>query len=94
MIDAHHEYIREDNQIESESVLNAKGITLECYREFLGKKLTPGEGEADWGEILVEVGIDPDGIYKRTAGLLSSEMPKLLIIGIVKPYCHSIATWS
>jgi hypothetical protein len=49
VMDACHEYIREDGRIESDGVLTVRGVDEKEYREILSVTVAPGEEEANWG---------------------------------------------
>jgi putative transposase len=54
VVDAHYEYVREDGQVESDGVLQVKGVREDGYREILSVFVSPTEEEATWSEVFAD----------------------------------------
>jgi putative transposase len=65
VVDAHYEYVREDGQVESDGVLQVKGIREDGYREILSVFVAPTEEEATWSEVFADLrrrGLDANSV--------------------------------
>jgi putative transposase len=55
VVDAHYEYVREDGQVESDGVLQVKGVREDGYREILSVFVAPTEEEATWSDVFADL---------------------------------------
>lgn len=55
VVDAHCEYVREDGQVESDGVLQVKGVREDGYWEILSVFVAPTEEEATWSEVFADL---------------------------------------
>ena len=51
VIDARHEYVRDDGHVMSEGVLSVEGVNKQGYRQVIGVTMAPGEDASSWGAI-------------------------------------------
>jgi transposase-like protein len=64
VVDAHHtppavlarcEYVCEDGQVESDGVLQVKGVREDVHREILSVFVAPTEEEGTWSEVFADL---------------------------------------
>jgi transposase-like protein len=55
VVDAYYEYVQEDGQVESDGVLQVKGVREDGHREILSVFVAPTEEEATWSPVFADL---------------------------------------